>query len=160
MNRISLTAKRGSLWQPKRLASSPASSSVKGRGLPRPIKSQAMRAIIGAAWEDSDQSLGTVMAIIQKLKNGYGNLLKPGLKIPNLSEDDTVASPESTIASSAESMQQAWTPRSNFDGSHERPSSSSNSALLHVAFELPVISDDLFTTQMLALRTKTSPSTQ
>ncbi|PON20067.1 hypothetical protein TGAM01_v211071 [Trichoderma gamsii] len=109
------------------------------------VKSQAMRAIIGAAWEDSDQSLGTVMAIIQKLKS---NLLKPGVKIHSVSED-TAASPQSTIASSSRSMQQTWTPRSDFDGSDERPPSSSNSGLLHVAFELPVISDDLFTMQML-----------
>lgn len=107
-----------------------------------------MRAIIGAAWEDSNQSLSTVMAIIQKIKNGYGNLLKPGVKIPSASED-TAASPQSTIASSSRSMQQALTPRSDFDSSDERPTSSSYSGLLQVAFELPVISDDLFTTQML-----------
>ncbi|PNP44476.1 hypothetical protein TGAMA5MH_03781 [Trichoderma gamsii] len=107
-----------------------------------------MRAIVGAAWEDSDQSLDTVMGFVQKLKNGHENLLKLEVKIPSVSKD-TAASPQSTIASSAESMQQAWTPRSNFDDSDERPPSSSNSGPPHVAFELPVISDDLFTTQML-----------
>ncbi|KAL7931424.1 hypothetical protein V8C35DRAFT_116514 [Trichoderma chlorosporum] len=113
------------------------------------VKSQAMRAIIGAAWEDSDQSLGTVMAITQKLMNGFGNLLKqPGVKIPNVSEN-TAASPQPIMANLAGPMQQAWTSCSDLDGSDERPSSSSNSGLLYVALEPPVISNDFFTTQML-----------